>query len=389
MSDVDAPYKHTRLSDLKRPPLRKMPNRKDQSDDEQSSSFNSSMDSHNLSGKASSLYPKLTPNKSPSPKKKGVYPNLNISNADDSGSDGSYDVSDDGSLNNTNQSAKSVPSPPGSNVKRRKGGAAGQGQRVRKPPTQSVNEEAAENDTFGVNTTVICIVLLGFAIAIAFYLYPMSNEVVSDDKTPTTVDVFLDNFKQLKKSYPAQDARFWKVIGSQVKRVLSNDSMYPAVILLGIPAGEASLGTCVTKKLVTTLNDIIRLDGEHYIDSVALDQASPAKAKLNLDENLKTIFAGSKGAIIDHVEKLPAKAALLLHGYCDGDNAPYKDVVLFLVLHTGLSRSDLNDKVVEKKLTDLWGSELGVDEMPALCSRIANNIVVLSPEEDETLSVCG
>ena len=391
--DDDAPYKHTRLSDLKRHPLRDMASRP--IDEELSASFNSNSDMHNTSTESSPLlYPKLSPGRSPGSKKK-IYPKLNISFDTSDTDDARQDISDDESLNDTNQSAKSGPSPLRSNIKQRKGMASGQVRRINKHPEPVYHPEPVQNDAedgrslFDVNVLVMGIVILVFAVGVMWFLglFTAPPSVVPD-KQITTADIFLENFKQIKNSYPAQDARFWKIIGSQVKRVLSNDSMYPAVILLGIPEGHASLGTCVTKKVINAINNAVKMTGDSYINSVSLDQTSAAKAKLNLDENLKTVFAESKGAIIDHVEMLPAKAALLLHGYCDGDNAPYKDVVLFLVLHTELERNNLDDKVVENALTKLWGDELGVDEMPALCSRIANNIVVLSPEEDETLSSC-
>jgi len=85
--------------------------------------------------------------------------------------------------------------------------------------------------------------------------------------------------------------------------------------------------------------------------------------------------------VIDHIEQLKSEAGLLMHGYSDGDNAPYKDAAMFLVLHTNLREMDESGRLTEEYLTKLWGGVLGVDEMPALLSRIANSVAALSPEE--------
>lgn len=378
MSDEDAPYKHTRHSDLKRKPLRKMelggPSTSAQSPKSQAGSVSASK------GKS----PKSSPGKSPAPGKKSIYPELKTDEkgiypvlSDDVTDSSRLDTSQsshDGSFSNLNWSGQKVRSPP---KKEKKSETSGQ-------RTTRYTDAVPESSN---NFNTILIIGVVVLILAAFVMLNTPDQKVLPDKTAAS-EVFLKNLREIKSVYPAQNARFWKIIGSQVKRVLSNDSTYPAVILLGTPEGHAGVGTCLSKKVVSAVNDAVKMAGGIYIDVVSLDQTSPDKTKFSLDETLKNMFDESKGAIIDHVEKLPAKAALLLHGYCDGDNAPYKDVVLFLLFHTTLSKEDLNDKVVEKSLQELWGKELGVDEMPALCSRIANNIVVLSPEDNEALSTC-
>ena len=375
MSDEDAPYKHTRSSDLKRAPMRGMASRGQPTIDRSPGSDKGS-ESHDSSVEQSPKGRVTTPDRSSSPKKKGLYPVLDKERKEIYPS---LDIdSVDGS--NKNQSAKKrVVSPQGKPRKHQTDQPGGTEIHRDAEPINDVEPQ----DSFNMLIRLGVIVLI---IAACALLYPVSEKVVPGKLT--TAEVFLENFKEIKSSYPAQNARFWKIIGSQVKRVLSNDSSYPAVILLGTPVGYSSLGTCLTRRVVHAVNDAVSMSGESYIDTASLDQTSPAKTKYSLDENLKSKFDNSKGAIIDHVEKLPAQAALLLHGYCDGDNAPYKDIVLFLVFHTDLTNDSLNDKVVERSLEELWGSELGVDEMPALCSRIANNIVVLSPEDNESLSTC-
>ena len=395
MSNGDAPYKHTRSFDLKRKPIPDMASRhlhmdnNSENDQSQNSSFDSSTKSPKTSAtspgaRRRGIYPEFTPGKN----KETMYPDLSpgeaIDEPDSSKLNDSHDTSYGTSHSDINQSAKKARSPPKSPRRARRNPRETE-DRIRTNLYPSL-EPSEPTEGGGVINIIIALGVIVLAVAAFALFYTPSPEKEPDKLTVT--EIFLRDFKELKNSYPSQDARFWKIIGSQVKRVLSNDSAYPAVILLGTPEGYAALGTCLAKRVIGSINNAARMSGDVYIDTASLDQTSAAKSKFNLDQHLKTVFDESKGAIIDHVEKLPAKAALLLHGYCDGDNAPYKDVVLFLLLHTDVTRDSLSDKVVEKSLTDLWGNELGVDEMPALCSRIANNIVVLSPEEDETLATC-
>ena len=388
MSDGDSPAKHTRSADLKRKPLPDMATRKMANDPETD-------ESHNTSFKSATQSPKTA--KSPGVKKRNMYPEIpedspngeDVDEPDSSRLNDSYGTPRGTSHSDKNQSAKKPRSPPTSKTKAKQN-PRGTGDRIGTRTKLYPTLESTEPTEGGANYTWIALSLLGLVVlaagvGLAWFYNPSLDKV---PVKPSPADTFLRDLKELKNSFPSQDARFWKIIGSQVKRVLSNDSTYPAVILLGTPGGYEALGTCLAKRVISALNNVARMSGEVYIDTASLDQGSAARAKFDLDQNLKNIFDESKGAIIDNVKNLPAKAALLLHGYCDGDNAPYKDVVLFLMLHTDLTEDKLNDKVVEKSLTDLWGSELGVDEMPAMCSRIANNIVVLSPEEDETLATC-
>lgn len=382
-NDDDAPFKHTRSSDLKRKPLPDMASRHPHAgeDTESDQSYNSSLDVSPKSSMASprtkrrKLYPALTPEKG---KNENIYPDLSVDNGNDETDSSRLNDSCDASLDDTNRSARKIKSSPRSQKKT-----------IERIKTQPGPSPESADSIEGSWNWYILVGVGAIILSIAWFTIFNAPSIQKVPGPPSVPEIFLNNLKEIKNSYPAQDARFWKIIGSQIKRALSNDSAYPAVILLGTPQGYAALGTCFAKRVMSVVNSAAEMTGENYINTVELDQRSPGKTKYNLDENLKSVFIESKGAIIDHVDKLPAKAALLLHGYCDGDNAPFKDVVLFLILNTNLTEGSLNDKVVEKSLTELWGSELGVDEMPALCSRIANNIVVLSPEEDETLATCA
>jgi hypothetical protein len=52
---------------------------------------------------------------------------------------------------------------------------------------------------------------------------------------------------------------------------------------------------------------------------------------------------------VDHFEQLSPRASLLFHGYCDGDNAPFKNVAIVFILHTNLDRTVPLRKTLEKQ----------------------------------------
>lgn len=241
-----------------------------------------------------------------------------------------------------------------------------------------------ENDTKPF-WLILAVVIVCFGVLI----YMIRNsERDADLDTSQPVDyykLFSPKFDEIKTKYKSQSPRFWKIIGSSVKRLLSAKvATYPAVIIITVPNDYSQVGTCIAKEIVTCINSVYNSTGvsNSYINSQALDSVNVAKTKFDLDERLISTLSEGRAVVLDHIDTLPADAALLLHSYADGDNAPYKNAALFLVFHTDNSSELLSENFVEKSLTDLWGPVLGVDEMPALLSRIANSIAILSPENN-------
>jgi len=70
----------------------------------------------------------------------------------------------------------------------------------------------------------------------------------------------------------------------------------------------------------------------------------------------------------------------MLHAYCDNENAPYKNVT---ILTTVQMSSPANANSIEDVLGDAW-SELGNDKLPALLSRVANNIAIVTSEQGQS-----
>lgn len=242
---------------------------------------------------------------------------------------------------------------------------------------------AADNTKDQTQNTLIVFLILAVVIAIALGIVMFFLQKPIDEPTEHSVNYFKlykPRLDQIRAKYPSQSLRFWKVVSSSLKRLLTERvETYPAVLMFGIPDSGSETGTCLSKDIIKSLNDFFNSTEDGYIYSGSLNSDSTGKMKQDLDDKLIRYLGNGKGVVLDHIEKLPAQVALLLHAYCDGDNAPYKDAAIILGLHSSKPLSDRDD-LIEGILNGLWERELGVDEMPALRSRIANSITVVTQE---------
>ena len=247
----------------------------------------------------------------------------------------------------------------------------------------NLRSEGNTSESFFSCKTFI-LILAALCIAAGIIQVVTKKDDMADTPKEERIDfykLFKPKFDQVRKQYPSQTTRFWRVIGSSLKRVMNEPyPSYPAVIIITVPQDSSAVGTCLAKELAKNVNKVFNLKPS-YIDASKLDNRTPEKMKLALDNELTDVLSVARAVVIDHIEQLKSEAGLLLHGYSDGDNAPYKDSAIFLVLHTNLREMDESGRLTEDYLTKLWGGVLGVDEMPALLSRIANSVAALSPEE--------
>ena len=100
---------------------------------------------------------------------------------------------------------------------------------------------------------------------------------------------------------------------------------------------------------------------------------------------------GGKVVVIFDADLIPAEAAILLHGFADHENAPFKEAFFFLAVEgdfrptTSTSEDDLKamEKRVNRDLTDKLSRTLGIDATLALMARIGNSVVVVAPEDSD------
>ena len=252
------------------------------------------------------------------------------------------------------------------------------------PRMRQPEEEPAQTQTSSWSFLIPIIAILFIVMGSVRYYNQDQSEIVPDhDPSVDYYKLFKPRLDEIKARYPSQTPRFWRVVNSSIKRLLTEKvDTYPAVLMFGIPEVGSETGTCISKDIVSSLNKFYNSSVSGYIHSRSLNSESPEKMKLDLDEQLQMNLDSGKGVVLDHIENLPAKTALLLHGYCDGDNAPYKSAAIILGLHVSSNKQLRDqDQIIEDILNELWEEELGVDEMPALRSRIANGVTVVNPEK--------
>ena len=196
-------------------------------------------------------------------------------------------------------------------------------------------------------------------------------------------DMFAEKVDELKGKYAEQNERLWRVVKSCTRHVFdSQEVTYPAVLLMvserGNAAQAAALAEDVGKRFESILSEQASLSKAASLNLTVLPGKVEAnKQKLDLDNWLKQKLNDSHTAVIlNHLEILSPEAALLLHGYCDNDNAPYKRAMLILGLY--LEQPVDSPQAAELALKKMWMSKLSEDKVGALLSRVANNIVLVT-----------
>ena len=265
-----------------------------------------------------------------------------------------------------------------------------------KPDREHTDRQGSNN----YNTVYIIIVIV---IALCFvYILVKSDVRVSDTKAMDSIDeaylreLKVKNFTRemsvLQESYRKQDTKLWRVLRSATKRVLSDPSpVQPAVILLVSDQTGGQTMSCLAKSF-TSLVGKVTDTSSFNVDISSLGKQESNAVKYRLDNELKSGFShGSESVWLKDLQALDGTAAMLLHAYCDNENAPYKHATLvFTLLIDDVNIHEVDktawDSLVERNLENLWLDELGTDNLHALLSRLANNIAVVQPE---TTNVCN
>ncbi|XP_078605242.1 uncharacterized protein LOC144878490 isoform X2 [Branchiostoma floridae x Branchiostoma japonicum] len=186
----------------------------------------------------------------------------------------------------------------------------------------------------------------------------------------------------LKKTFPSQSARLWQVSDFVISNHLqAGDPRQPAMLILaGLPGANRTVNHLA--------EGLARIYSEEplVINSRQYSRVDPARGKLHLDRALDSAFRGGRrAAVLTELDTLPPLAAMMLHSYCDHDNAQYKDVAYFMTLQLresvdpGLIPAQ-QDRVVREHLREAW-AELGGEKRDPLISRVATMIVLVRQED--------
>ncbi|XP_060071203.1 torsin-1A-interacting protein 2-like [Ylistrum balloti] len=248
---------------------------------------------------------------------------------------------------------------------------------------------------------VLAIVMVLFGIYSNCHFFNNTDNIrgnlTPEGNTKISFDHFQRRFKDLKMKFPGQERIFWRTIFGLLRpMIVETNPAAPAVFMMVVPKnqdGESRTAECLAKQLLTLYSGLFNRShgsqGSHIHITRDLSHESPAVEKKELDNKLHYIFGQSqgKGVILDNFESLTPFAALLLHGFCDGDNAPYKDVLFIQVVYTDMKAEEITSQknYMDKYLKELWISDLDEDKIQPLLTRIANNVAMVSPETEQTL----
>lgn len=256
-----------------------------------------------------------------------------------------------------------------------------------RPRKRIATQPVSEKDETGGRPLWLITILVLCLIAFIFYgKWSVANDSQNFSEEQPKFDVFSQKITYLSKEFPSQQSRFWRVIRSCVKHVLeSQEPLYPGVLLMAADYRTISEASKISQKLAEIFDAIAQSEqalpvhDSSFNISRELAGSDAEDQKLKLDVWLhRQLGENGRTAILHHLEALVPEAALLLHGYCDGDNAPHKNAFLILVFYLeGLSDSTRN---IEDTLDALWNRKLPEDKVRALLSRVANNIAVVVPE---------
>ncbi|ESP04828.1 hypothetical protein LOTGIDRAFT_156049 [Lottia gigantea] len=256
------------------------------------------------------------------------------------------------------------------------------------PKVVSKNKDVSQNPT---NYFWIVIPCAFFAIVI-FLIFSQKPEPVASFNQFETFVQNIDNFQSL---FPAQENRFWRTVKASGKHVLNvSNPDYPAILLFvtrSKPANDDQfdVGSCLARKISAQFDsaNMVQTSGSPIVDVGKLTTGSSQQQKMEFDNQLRSFLESDyKSVIVEHLELLSPSAALLLHGYCDNDNAPYKDIMIILVFH--VENDNISPRAAEALLKQSWERELEADKVDALMSRVANNIVIVQPESIASSSQC-
>lgn len=214
-------------------------------------------------------------------------------------------------------------------------------------------------------------------------LWMEKKDFLNLGKSPWTLtskkfSVFCEQTDLMASEFPVHP-QLWKVVKASVKHVLESERpTYPGILLFATDKRNAAVAAHIAETVAVNF-EAAAMSEQPQKCSFDLSEISGLEAeeqKYKLDEWLQEQLKGrARAVVIDHLEVLAPEAALLLHGYCDGDNAPFKSALLIFVLC--LEEISASPRSVENSFHKLLVTKLPEDKARALLSRVANNIGVV------------
>ncbi|XP_064649467.1 torsin-1A-interacting protein 1-like [Lineus longissimus] len=273
-------------------------------------------------------------------------------------------------------------------------------QRRKKSPLRPHIETVSEYSDGGNRIWIIpdyciyCILAL-FALALLYGMYLKVNDestpvVQTEHMEKSDLDQLDKKLDEMRQKFPNQTERHWKIIRAQLKKLFRpGPQTQPAIILFAALPGAVEAMNCIAKEIGDIFAEITKSKSPVEVHGGELASEEDNKAKLELDEILSQRFqSGHRVVIMFELESFHGQPLLLLHSYCDHENAAFKDVVIMFTLRLDTNEADtnINDEFIEDYLATIWQNKVGIDEMGALRSRVANNKAIGQAELDTVLN---
>uniref|UniRef100_A0A914XG50 Torsin-1A-interacting protein 1/2 AAA+ activator domain-containing protein n=1 Tax=Plectus sambesii TaxID=2011161 RepID=A0A914XG50_9BILA len=189
---------------------------------------------------------------------------------------------------------------------------------------------------------------------------------------------------ELFSQYGSQDRNSWLVLRTAGKRVFNASLVKePAVILL---AGDSLTATCFAKELaevaLTALKGNPMAVDSTIIDGTSLRDSDVASVKKALLQQLKSSLSQQSVFTLLALDSLAGDSPLILHSYCDHENAPFKKAFIILTVDvdaSGTVGSRECNAAVYRTLADRWKTQLGFnkDKIDPFWARIGKFVICL------------
>lgn len=207
-------------------------------------------------------------------------------------------------------------------------------------------------------------------------------------KSNITPEMFLQAFNSVRESFQVQTSGFWGIIRAAIKPIAFRENPdQPAVFVLVVPSDTHETAACFIRLFSNTITRLFwaKSPVEFFTDTVS--GLPPERVKRMLDDQLRDgLMSGSRIAIIHHLEKLHGESAMMLHAYCDNENAPFRRTIFVLTLFVDETSLEVTETeaFVEERLGLLWGDTLGSNKFYPLITRIAHSIAFMRPDSHVT-----
>ena len=205
--------------------------------------------------------------------------------------------------------------------------------------------------------------------------------------------IYEEGLQNLQASFTGQTPRFWKLLKIRGLAHLRDSSpRQPLVFLLAAAPNAHDVVDCFATKLGKLLDPE---NAENLSKIIGQDHRNNQgdTTKKTLDNILCDKFEkGKKVALVQQLNLLPPPSPMIFHSYCDDQNAQYKHAALIFTVHLPRNLDPTLTAVeaegtVEKYLSEeVWiDSPYNQDKIAALLSRIADTVLLVSPERGSTL----